>query len=247
MTNREAVFNAQQQGVVPGLAGTCAPKDNRGVNSSVEQLVDILFASLKLVFPASVCTTLKDPRDEAAAKRQWIAAFIENGITSRQQLSTGMKHARASSSPFWPTPGQFIRWCKQDDYSAAGLPEAETLYDLVMSYCARRGLYESPESYPWKGNAEYWLVTGLYSQMKVKNLSESKLRQACSAELRKMFRRIRSGERIPAPRKQLVKLHVPVSNQTALRYISSLRSQLSLRKPHSQVNKTHTGKREGQL
>ncbi|NYB04642.1 hypothetical protein HZS36_21525 [Kalamiella piersonii] len=39
----------------------------------------------------------------------------------------------------------------------------------------RRGLYESPESYPWKSHAEYWLVTGLYSQMKVKNLSESEL------------------------------------------------------------------------
>lgn len=110
----------------------------------------------------------------------------------------------------------------------------------------RRGLYESPESYPWKSHAEYWLVTGLYSQMRVINLSENELRQACSAELKKMLRRIRSGERIPAPRKQLAKLYVPVSNQTALRHINSVRNQLGLRKQHTRVHEIHTGQREGQ-
>jgi len=51
----------------------------------VEQLVDIIFSSLKLVFPASISTTLKGPRVEEAVKRQWIAAFVENGIASKQQ------------------------------------------------------------------------------------------------------------------------------------------------------------------
>lgn len=215
------------------LAHSNVQTSNRGVNKTAEQLVDMLFAGLKLVFPAAISTTLKDPRDEAAAKRQWIAAFIENGICTKQQLSTGMKHARASCSPFWPSPGQFIQWCKQDDYSAAGLPDAETLYELVMTYCARRGFYEGPESYPWKTNAEYWLVTGLYSQMKVKNLSESELRQACSADLQRMYRRIRAGELISAPRKQLAKINVPVSKKIALGHIASIRKQLGLKKvPH---------------
>jgi len=52
------------------MDGISAQPDNRGFNSTVEQLVDILFSSLKLVLPASTSTTLKDPRDEAAAKRQ---------------------------------------------------------------------------------------------------------------------------------------------------------------------------------
>lgn len=121
------------------MDGISAQPDNRGFYSTAEQLVDILFRSLKLVFTASISTTLKDPRDEAAAKRQWIAAFVENGITSKQQLSAGMKCARASGSPFWPSPGEFIQWCKRDDYSAVGLPDEDELYDMVMKYCARRG------------------------------------------------------------------------------------------------------------
>ncbi|WP_407568592.1 replication protein P [Pantoea sp. GABEPS69] len=34
-----------------------------------------------------------------------------------------MKHARASGSPFRPSPGQFINWCKDGENGAAGLPD----------------------------------------------------------------------------------------------------------------------------
>lgn len=39
-------------------------------------------------------------------------AFLENGITTMEQVNAGMRHARASESPFWPSHGQFIKWCK---------------------------------------------------------------------------------------------------------------------------------------
>ncbi|MFC7777696.1 replication protein P [Pantoea sp. GCM10028869] len=226
MTNREAVFDAQQQMEVSGLASTFSPKDSRGVDSSVEQLVDILFRSLKLVFPASISTTLKDPRDEAAAKRQWIAAFVENGITSKQELSAGMRRARASGSPFWPSPGQFISWCKDGESGAAGLPDEHALYDMVMRYSARRGLYDSPEAYPWQANAHYWMVTNLYSQMRGKCLSESELRGKCRTELHKMAKRIKAGEYIPPPRVQVEKLYVPVSTEAALAHIGQIKALL---------------------
>ncbi|MHB2054671.1 replication protein P [Pantoea dispersa] len=48
----------------------------------MEQLVDILFSTLKLIFPASISTTMKDPGDEATAKRQWVAAFVKNDSAS---------------------------------------------------------------------------------------------------------------------------------------------------------------------
>jgi len=226
MTNREAVFDTQQQVEVPGLAGNFEPKDNRGVDSSVEQLVDILFRSLKLVFPASISTTLKDPRDEAAAKRQWIAAFVENGIISKQQLSVGMRRARASGSPFWPSPGQFIRWCKDGESGAAGLPDENALYDMVMRYSARRGLYNSPETYPWQENTHYWMVTSLYSQMRAKCLTESELRAKCRVELSKMTKRIKACEYIPAPIVQIEKVVVPVSVEKALAHIGQIKALL---------------------
>lgn len=226
MTNRLAVFNDLQQSKGTGMDGISAQPDKRGFNSTVEQLVDILFNSLKLVFPASTSTTLKDPRDEAAAKRQWIAAFVENGITTKQQLSAGMKHARASCSPFWPSPGQFISWCKDSESGAGGLPDENTLYEMVMRYSAHRGLYSSPEAYPWQANAHYWMVTGLYSAMRAQGLSEQELHLKCRGELRKMAARIRSGELIPPPRPQVEKLYVPASTERAVAHIGHLKALL---------------------
>lgn len=206
------------------LARSSMKPGNRGVNSTVEQLVDTLFACLKLVFPASFSATLKHPEDEAAAKRQWVAAFRENDITSKQQLSRGMKHARASCSPFWPSPGQFIEWCKQGEHAAAGLPDEGALYDMVMSYCARRGFYDSPEAYPWGANAHYWMVTGLYSMMRAQGLSEPELRAKCRAELRKMAARIDAGEKIPPPRAQLEKGYTPIASEKALDNVARLKA-----------------------
>ena len=222
--------NASARSVAAGCPSRSA---ERGVHKAVEQLVDVLFSNLRQLFPASVSTALKNPCDEAAAKRQWIAAFVENGITSKQQLSAGMKCARASGSPFWPSPGEFIQWCKRDDYSAVGLPDEDELYDMVMKYCARRGLYETPEKYPWKTNAHYWMVTGLYSTMRAQGLTEQELRVKCRGELGKMAARIRSGEQIPAPLVQLEKLYVPASNEKALNHVAHLKALIKSKRSSS--------------
>lgn len=208
------------------LAGDGPQPLDRGVHEGVERLVDALFTNLKQVFPASVSTAWKRPEDEAAAKRQWIAAFAENGIHSKQLLSAGMKYARASGSPFLPSPGQFIEWCKEASFSAAGMPDEDELYSMVMTYCAKRGDYASPEQYPWKTNADYWMVTGLYSMMRAGNLSEAELRVKCRSELRKMSQRIEAGEDIPEPRKQLLKLSIPSTSEKALDGVAMLRATL---------------------
>lgn len=198
------------------------------VNPDAEKLVDALFRQLKQVFPAASQTNLRSEADESAAKKQWIAAFAENGIRSREQLSAGMKHARASESPFWPSPGQFIAWCKQGAIRASGLPDANELYEMVMDYAKRRGLYASPEAFNWSSNAAYWMVTKLYSEMRGLNLSESELLKHCGKELAAMAKRIEANEPIPAPVVQIPKLHIPVSNEKGLDKIAELRAKLNM-------------------
>lgn len=198
------------------------------VNPEAADLVDSLFTSLKQVFPAASQTNLRNPADENAAKQQWIAAFAENGIRSREQLSAGMQHARASESPFWPSPGQFIAWCKQGAIRASGLPDAAELYAMVMDYAKRRGLYASPEAFPWSSNAAYWMVTKLYSEMRGLNLSESELLKHCGKELAAMAKRVEANEPIPAPVVQIPKLHIPVSNEKGLDKIAELRAKLNM-------------------
>ncbi|WP_105875208.1 replication protein P, partial [Cronobacter malonaticus] len=187
------------------LAGKYHPAPERPeqgvVNTEAERLVDALFRQLKQVFPAANATSLRTDADEAAAKQQWIIAFAENGITRREQLAAGMKRARASLSPFWPSPGQFIDWCREGEFEQAGLPSVAELLAMVRTYCARRGLYASPEDYPWKQTADYpwqkaahyWLVTGLYSGMRLNSWTEQELAEQAKAELVKMARRIANG------------------------------------------------------
>ncbi|WP_105654675.1 replication protein P [Cronobacter dublinensis] len=221
------------------LAGKYHPAPERPeqgvVNTEAERLVDALFRQLKQVFPAANATSLRTEADEAAAKQQWIIAFAENGITRREQLAAGMKRARASLSPFWPSPGQFIDWCREGEFEQAGLPAVAELLAMVRTYCARRGLYASPTDYPWQNATHYWLVTGLYSGMRLNGWTEKELAEQTKAELLKMARRIASGETIPDPVPMIEQPKPqPVSRERGLEIIARLRRDI-LKKPCKSV------------
>ncbi|MDR7875793.1 replication protein P [Yersinia mollaretii] len=227
MSNLTRIIDSRDGSALARMVGS-APEAVKMVNPEAEKMVDALFKNLKQVFPAAVSTTFRNPADEVAAKRQWIAAFAENGIRSREQLSAGMQHARASESPFWPSPGQFIAWCKKGALKVAGLPDADELYDMVMRFSAKRDLYDSAETYPWPTPACYWMVTKLNSEQKGLGLSEPELRKRCVKELSTMSKKIEAGEPILAPVAQIQKLHIPVSNEKALDHIAELRAKLNM-------------------
>ncbi|HHH0901060.1 TPA: replication protein P [Yersinia enterocolitica] len=204
-----------------------ADKPKQQVPEQAAQIFNELFRQLKAAFPA-LMTSIKDQSDLNELRRQWVLAFIENGITSIDQVNAGMKIARQQATPFLPSPGQFIAWCKQGATRAAGLPDADELYDMVMDYAKRRDMFSSAEAFPWPSNPAYWMVTKLYSQQRVQGLSEQDLRKRCGKELADMSKRIEAGEPIPAPVVQIPKLHIPVSNQKALDHIAELRAKLNM-------------------
>ncbi|EPP7629169.1 replication protein P [Providencia rettgeri] len=191
------------------------------VNPQAEQLVDVLFRNLKQIFPAAVNTIFKNESDELAAKRQWIAAFAENGITTREQLQNGMRHARASDNPFWPAVGQFIKWCKQEDFTQLGLPTEAELYEVFKKYCSERGW----RRFNWPSNACYWIVTKVYSEMRSRNLSDSEVIKLCASELKVMANKIKSGEKIPDPILQLESTVIPTKRDKALSIIADLKNK----------------------
>ncbi|EPU0352485.1 replication protein P [Yersinia enterocolitica] len=203
-----------------------ADKPKQQVPEQAAQIFNELFRQLKAAFPA-LMTSIKDQSDLNELRRQWVLAFIENGITSIDQVNAGMKIARQQATPFLPSPGQFIAWCKQGATRAAGLPDADELYDMVMDYAKRRDMFSSAEAFPWPSNPAYWMVTRLYSQQRVQGLSEQDLRKRCGKELADMSKRIESGEPIPAPVVQIPKLHIPVSNEKALDHIAEIKAKLN--------------------
>ncbi|HCR3455462.1 TPA: DNA replication protein [Proteus mirabilis] len=222
-TNLMAVINNRDADALARMSQGDITK--KVVNSNAEKMVDSLFKSLKQLFPASVSTVFKNASDEMDAKRQWIAAFAENGITTREQLQNGMRHARASDNPFWPAVGQFIKWCKEEDYVALGLPDEDQLYELYREYCKMRGWREMK----WPSNACYWMVTKIYSEMRSKSLTDSEVRNLCTKELRVMTARIKSGETIPAPVLQVEHKITPTSRNKSLSIIANLKQKHGFR------------------
>ncbi|EGS3356000.1 phage replication protein [Salmonella enterica subsp. enterica serovar Sandiego] len=179
------------------------PEHGRVVNSDAERLVDALFMQLKQIFPAATQTNLRSDADERVAKQQWIAAFSENGIRTREQLSAGMQKARSSQSPFWPSPGQFISWCREGS-GVLGV----SVDDIMDEYWRWRKLvfrYPTSEQFPWRDNNPlyYHVCLELRRRGTEGQLSEKELVRAAGDILHDWEKRALAGKPIPPVRRAL--------------------------------------------
>lgn len=168
------------------------------VNITAERLVDALFKQLKQLFPAAEQTNLKTPAQETAAKQQWIAAFAEGGIRTREQVSAGMRHARASESPFWPSPGQFIKWCK-DSKMVLGV-SIEDVMGEFHRYAKEKSFQPGgPERFPWRHPVMYWIVCDTRRAMYQRQLSEIEVEKHARKLLDEWAAKVADGHQIPDP------------------------------------------------
>lgn len=202
------------------MATHVPPQQKQAVKQQVAQVFNELFRQLKATFPAAIAN-FKEQSDLDEFKRQWTIAFIENGIRTLEQINIGMKIARQQTNPFLPSPGQFVQWCKQGDYTVLGLPTDDELFDMFKEYCSVRGW----RRFNWQSNACYWMVTKIYSEMRSRNLSDSEVRKLCSSELNAMAKRIKSGEKIPDPMLQLESAVIPTKRDKALSIIADLKNK----------------------
>lgn len=202
------------------MATHAPPQQKQAVKQQVAQVFNELFRQLKATFPAAIAN-FKEQSDLDEFKRQWTIAFIENGIRTLEQINIGMKIARRQTNPFLPSPGQFVQWCKQGDYTSLGLPTDDELFDMFKAYCSVRGWCR----FNWQSNACYWMVTKIYSEMRSKNLSDSEIRKLCISELKTMANRIKSGEKIPDPMLQLESAVIPTKRDKALSIIADLKNK----------------------
>lgn len=205
------------------MSNSAPLQQTQPVREHTAQVFNELFKQLRATFPASMAN-FKDQEDLNEFKRQWTKAFAENNIRTIDQINAGMKIARQQENPFLPAPGQFIQWCKQGESLAVGLPNEDQLYELYREYCKMRGWREMK----WPSNACYWMVTKIYSEMRSKSLTDSEVKKLCAKELRIMTARIKSGETIPAPVKQIPQLHIPTSKERSLEHLASIRKKLNL-------------------
>ena len=91
-------------------------KEEIVIDEFAKSIIDRVFNNLAIIFPAWKHNWKSDdPSDPEkvlrSAKREWTKAFVENDISTLDQITYGFAKARKSESDFLPSCGKFISWC----------------------------------------------------------------------------------------------------------------------------------------
>lgn len=199
--------------------------------SEAERLIDRLFLRLKQAFPAS-SAMFRDPLVEQETKRQWLIVLSENGVTSREQIAAGIKKAFTMNSPYWPSIGQFMAWCREGELQECGLPSVDELEREVDRYNAEKHFLSYPTQHNWPSAAVYWMVIDISARQSREMWSRAELKRECEKELKKMAKRILAGEQIPEPRVAIATKpeYRPAERESVLKYIENMKQMLKGRR-----------------
>ncbi|MER1588292.1 replication protein P [Enterobacter hormaechei] len=178
----------------------------REQTQQVAQIINGLFVQLAAAFPASLVNRSQEEVNEI--RRQWVLAFKENGITSMEQVEAGMRMVRRQERPFLPSPGQFIKWCREGR-SVLGITTA----DVMAEYWKWRKLvfrYPSSEQYPWPKPVFYHICIELRRRGTDGQLCQKELEREAGEILAMWENRVLDGKPIPPVRRALA---APVSSK----------------------------------
>ncbi|EOY5727327.1 replication protein P [Enterobacter bugandensis] len=176
----------------------------REQTQQVAQIINGLFVQLSAAFPASLVNRSQEDVNEI--RRQWVLAFKENGITTLEQVEAGMRMVRRQEHPFLPSPGQFIKWCREGR-SVLGVTTA----DVMAEYWKWRKLvfrYPNSELYPWPKPVYYHICLELRRRGTDGQLSHKELEREARDILDIWEKRVLAGKPIPPVRRALT---APVS------------------------------------
>ncbi|ELC7377475.1 TPA: phage replication protein [Enterobacter asburiae] len=172
----------------------------REQTQQVAQIINGLFVQLAAAFPASLVNRSQEDVNEI--RRQWVLAFKENGITTLEQVEAGMRMVRRQDRPFLPSPGQFIKWCREGR-SVLGITTA----DVMAEYWKWRKLvfrYPSSEHYPWPKPVYYHICLELRRRGTDGQLNHKELEREAGEILGMWEKRVLAGKPIPPVRRALV-------------------------------------------
>ncbi|PHR55949.1 MAG: hypothetical protein COA43_14615 [Robiginitomaculum sp.] len=135
----------------------------------VKTIVDSLFDQLAFVFPAWRYTWDTEEKIKGA-KKEWVKAFFENDITTKEQIAYGLKKARKMDSDFLPSCGKFISWCTPSPEDL-GYPSEQQ----AMSECVKHrndlklfGSNARPFIVELCKQLDWWLINTASSQVEHK-------------------------------------------------------------------------------
>ncbi|WP_446030543.1 replication protein P [Lelliottia amnigena] len=165
----------------------------------VALVINDVFGQLLAAFPAATANREQSEMDEI--RRQWVLAFMENGITSMAQVDAGMRVARKQVRPFLPSPGQFVAWCKQSG-GALGI----TVDQVIAEYWDWRNRsfeFSSSEQFPWSQPVMYHICTELRYRSTERQLTHSELTREAGVLLDMWDKRVTEGKPVPPVRRAI--------------------------------------------
>lgn len=115
---------------------------------------------LRAIFPAWA-TAIKSQEQYNQIRREWLTGLVEAGIRDERVLQVGLRKARASETPFLPSVGQFVGWCRDGLGEMVGLPDEGTAYRLWNEQASRTQDARTWEQYH---PAIYWAHTKLAAE-----------------------------------------------------------------------------------
>lgn len=132
--------------------------DNPGkISLSKQAIEDVndIFRALQAAFPAWR-SAFPDNDSLRAAKVSWVKGLTDAGMTDKELIKHGVRHARLSESDFFPSVGKFISWCRPLP-ADVGMPELPAAWEEAVSHShhilihewSHSGVYEAGRRTGW--------------------------------------------------------------------------------------------------
>ena len=151
-------------------------KEEIVIDEFAKSIIDRVFNNLAIIFPAWKHNWKSDdPSDPEkvlrSAKREWTKAFVENDISTLDQITYGFAKARKSESDFLPSCGKFISWCTPSPEDLGYPSEQRALKDCV-AYRNAKKMGMADNARPWLmelcKRVDWWLMNSASSQIEHK-------------------------------------------------------------------------------
>lgn len=142
------------------------------IDDFAKSIIDRVFDNLAIIFPAWKHNWKSDDANQPdkvlkMAKREWTKAFVENDISTLEQISYGFAKARRAETDFLPSCGKFISWCTPDAEDL-GYPSEQKAMRSCVAYRAntKMGLPSTarPLIIELCKRVDWWLINAASSQ-----------------------------------------------------------------------------------
>lgn len=167
---------------------------NTSVSNEMAKAVNDLFKDLCAAFPAWK-NAFPNPEMYKSARKVWLETLLNEQITVKQ-VQCGLVIAKRSESPFFPSVGQFISWCKSEvnaEYRLLGLPTEDEALTRFRSYMGFAKYDEA--SFRYRSKAEYWFYRETYKRYAMR--PEPELLQGLPKVLAETAEKARNGFDFP--------------------------------------------------